>query len=93
MPAVIPLRPAAIKKLLEAKGYKLIGADEFNWAFALGDHDEPVFVPIMVEFVPIEVAFNVARKVGFNNYFAALDAEAEPFPPDDAPSAPAARPS
>lgn len=80
MPAVRPLTPIAIRTLLEQKGYQLIGADDFNWAFQLGPQDEPVFVPIKVALVPIEVAFHIAKKVGFNDYFGAIaDADAEPF--------------
>lgn len=80
MPAVRPLSPAAIRTLLEQKGYKLIGADDFNWAFQLGDQDEPIFVPIKVPLVPLEVAFHVAKKVGFNDYFGMIaEADADPF--------------
>lgn len=72
MPAVKPVPPAAIRGLLEAKGYALIAADDFNWAFALGTDDEPVIVPHAVPVVPLEVAFQIAVKVGFNDYFDAL---------------------
>jgi hypothetical protein len=82
MPAVRPLSPAKIRALLEAKGYKLIGADDYNWAFAIGDADEPILVPIAVDLVPLEIAFQVARKVGFNDYFGLLDTDGDPFPPD-----------
>lgn len=74
MPAVKPLPPSAIKALLEAKGYELIGADDYNWAFARNADEEPVFVPISVALVPLEVAFHIAKKVGFNDYFEAIAA-------------------
>lgn len=92
MPAIRPLSPAAIKKLLEAKGYSMIASDEFNMAFALGPDDEPIFVPTSVDLVPIEVAFSVAKKVGFNDYFGAIE-ESEPFPPDAPPAPPVIRAS
>jgi hypothetical protein len=82
LPAVRPLPPSTIRGLLEAKGYKLVASDDYNWAFALGDDDEPIFVPSSVSLVPLEIAFQVARKVGFNDYFDAIDVTAEPFPPD-----------
>lgn len=69
MPAVVPLPPDAIRELLESHGYEVIEEDEYNWAFAKGDDDEPVMVPRRVELVPLEIAFSIARKVGFNNYF------------------------
>jgi hypothetical protein len=84
MPAVRPLPPSAIRKLLEAKGYKLIASDDFNCAYALGETDEPIVVPITVSLVPLEVAFHIAQKVGFNNYFEALHAlPDQPYPPDE----------
>ena len=89
MPAVRPLPPAKIRALLEAKGYKLIAEDDYNWAFALGDTDEPIIVPIGVGLVPLEIAFHVAVKCGFNNYFDLLDTDEDPFPPEP----PGTRPS
>jgi len=65
----VPLPPQAIKELLEAHGYEVVEEDEYNWAFAKGDEDEPVMVPKAVELVPLEIAFHIARKVGFNDYF------------------------
>lgn len=69
MPAVVPLPPEAIRELLEANGYEVIDEDDYNWAFGKGETDEPIMVPKGVELVPVEIAFNVARKVGFNDYF------------------------
>ncbi len=72
MPAVAPLPPEAIRDLLESHGYEIIGDDDYNWAFAKGDSDEPVVVPKTVDLVPLEIAFHIARKVGFNDYFEKL---------------------
>lgn len=83
MPPVRPLPPSTIKELLEKRGYRLIGADDFNWAFQLGPEDEPVFVPIKVQLVPIEVGQDIARKVGYGAYFDAIAQAGDPFPPDD----------
>jgi hypothetical protein len=69
MPAVAPLPPAAIRELLESHGYEMVAEDDYNWAFAKGENDEPVMVPNAVDLVPLEVAFHVASKVGFNDYF------------------------
>lgn len=71
MPAVIPLSPQRIKELLEAHGWELAATDEFNWAFTsmLDLAAAPVLVPHAVDLVPIDIAFSVARKVGFNAYF------------------------
>lgn len=84
MPAVKPLSPIAIRDLLIAKGYEIVALDDYNWAFAPKDdaQAEPVIVPHKVALVPLEVAFHVARKVGFDDYFDALPATGEPFPPD-----------
>jgi hypothetical protein len=82
MPAIRPLSPAKIRALLETKGYKLIASDNYNWAFALGSDDEPVLVPVAVDLVPLEIAFQVARKVGFNDYFGMIDTDEDPFPSD-----------
>lgn len=79
MPAVAPLPPNAIRELLEEHGYELIASDDYNWAFAKGEDEEPTLVPHTVELVPLEIAFHVARKVGFNDYFDKL-AE-RPAPP------------
>lgn len=69
MPAIAPLPPEAIRELLEAHGYEVIATDPYNWALAKGADDEPILIPYTVELVPLEIAFNVARKVGFNDYF------------------------
>lgn len=69
MPAVAPLPPDAIRELLESHGYEIIDEDDYNWAFAKGEDDEPVMVPKTVDLVPLEIAFHIARKVGFNDYF------------------------
>lgn len=69
MPAVAPLPPQAVRELLEASGYEVIAEDEYNWAFAKGEDDEPVMVPKEVDLIPVEIAFHIARKVGFNGYF------------------------
>lgn len=84
MPPVRPLSPAAIRSLLEQKGYTLIAGDDYNWAFAASLDDEPVIVPHAVDFVPLEVAMSVARRVGFNDYFEALHTEdaTPPAPPE-----------
>ena len=78
MPAVAPLPPEAIRELLESHGYEIIAEDEYNWAFANGEDNEPVMVPKSVELVPVEIAFNIARKVGFNDYFEKLRAVTPP---------------
>lgn len=72
MPAVAPLPPQAIRELLEAHGYEVIEEDDYNWAFAKSNDDEPVMVPKAVDLVPLEIAFQIARKVGFNDYFEKL---------------------
>lgn len=72
MPAVAPLPPEAIRELLESNGYEIVAEDEFNWAFAKGATDEPVMVPKMIDLVPLEIAFHVARRVGFADYFEKL---------------------
>ena len=72
MPAVAPLPPAAIRQLLEEHGYEIVAEDDFNWAFAKTDTDEPVMVPHRVDLVPLEVAFHVAQRVGFDDYFEKL---------------------
>ena len=69
MPAVAPLPPDAIRELLESHGYEVIDQDDYNWVFAKGDSDEPVVVPKTVDLVPLEIAFHIASKVGFNDYF------------------------
>ena len=69
MPAVAPLPPDAIRELLESQGYEIIEEDAHNWAFAKGQKDEPVMVPKAVDLVPLEIAFHIARRVGFNEYF------------------------
>ena len=86
MPAVRPLPPTAIRLLLEKHGYELIGQDRYNWAFASRPDDPPVIVPYTVDLVPLEVAFHIARKVGFTAYFDVLSKQpshpfsAEPLP-------------
>jgi len=90
MPAVRPLPPASIRKLLEAKQYRLIGQDAHNWAFAVGEDDAPVVVPYNVDLVPVEVAFHIARLVGFNDYFEAVYVD-DPFPPDAEGTTPASK--
>ena len=80
MPAIAPLPPAEIRRLLEAPGYRVAGEDHSNWAFASSDDDEPVMVPHAVDLVPLEIALQVAGKVGFNDYFGAL------APPSPEPS-------
>jgi hypothetical protein len=88
VPAVSPLPPAVIRELLEKHGYELIGFDEYNWAFSSANDQEPVFVPHTVERVPLEIAFDVARKVGFTDYFDAFHATQmgmDPFPADQPP--------
>lgn len=69
MPAVAPLPPEAIRELLEAHGYEIIKEDDYNWAFAKGQEDEPILVPKTIDLVPLEIAFHIAQKVGFNDYF------------------------
>ena len=85
MPAVAPLPPDAIRELLESHGYEIIDEDDYNWAFAKGEDAEPVMVPKTVDLVPLEIAFHIARKVGFNDYFdklheviTATDAKSDP---------------
>lgn len=73
MPAVAPLPPEAIRELLETHGYQLTREDEYNWAFTKAADDEPIIVPRTVDLVPLEIAFHVARKVGFNNYFGQVE--------------------
>jgi len=72
MPAVAPLPPDAIRDLLLEQGYEIVAEDEYNWAFAQTENDEPILVPKKVDLVPVEIAFDVARRVGFNGYFAQL---------------------
>ena len=72
MPAVAPLPPEAIRELLESHGYTVIADDGHNWAFAKGKTDEPIMVPKNVDLVPLEIAFRVARGVGFTDYFDTL---------------------
>lgn len=83
MPAVAPLPPEAIRELLEAHGYEVIREDPYNWSFAKGKDDEPILIPYRVDLVPLEVAFSVARKVGFNDYFEKLDVVTEHAPGKD----------
>ena len=73
MPAVAPISPNAARRLLEAKGYRIIKNGDGNWLFAKGDSDEPVVVPNMVDMIPLEIALHIARKVGFNDYFWTLN--------------------
>jgi len=77
-PAVTPLAPSAIKQLLEDHGYELVGADDYNWAFAKSVTEEPVFVPHKIDLVPLEIAFHVAKRVGFNEYLTAVTNAAAP---------------
>ena len=72
MPAINPLPPKEIRALVETNGYKLIDEDAHNWAFTRDDNDAPIIVPRAVDLVPLEIAFHVAQKVGFNEYIQQL---------------------
>lgn len=72
MPAVVALPPGVIRSLLEQAGYSIIDEDEYQWAFVSKVDEAPVLVPRKCDLVPVEVAFDVARKVGFKGYFDAV---------------------
>lgn len=87
MAAVAPLPPNVIRELLEKKGYKLLAEDPYNWAFALKDDDPPIIVPHTVDLVPLEIAFSVMLKVGFDLYSDAIYAQADAWPSGPPPTA------
>jgi len=79
MPPVRALSPQATRNLLEANGYKLVGENEFAWAFASRVDEVPLMLPRKVDLIPMEIAFHVMTKVGFDLYAEAIAAAGEPF--------------
>jgi hypothetical protein len=77
MPA--PVSPKQLKRIVEIRGYELVGEDEWNWALAK-DKGVPIIVPKDGEYVSIETMEEVLASVGLNtpgDYFPLRDQSAK----------------
>ena len=81
MPALRPLPPENVRKLLENQGWRLIKEDKYNWFFVQRDDDAPVIVPHTVGLIPLELVFALVKVHGLDGYFEEL--EKAPLWPDD----------
>ena len=70
MPSVAPCKPCEAKRWLERAGYKLALETASNWFLVHEDEAAPVTIPRLVQYVPLWIANDVARRVGMASYIA-----------------------
>ena len=58
MPAIDPIPPALLKRVLELAEYKVITEDKHNWLLAKFDHDVPIILPKRGQLVAVDVMMN-----------------------------------
>jgi len=55
VPALAPVAPETLKRILELKGYRVVSEDDLNWALARDLKGEPVIIPKAGELVALDV--------------------------------------
>ena len=72
MPALAPVPPTILKKILELAGYKTFKEDVHNWAMARKDDELPIILPKLGRYVAVEVMMNALDRAKMDNatYFA-----------------------
>lgn len=75
MPALKPISPVILKRIVELAGYKVIQEDDYNWHLAKTKHDRPIILPKKGGLVAVEIMMNILNKLKMNNatYFEYLD--------------------
>jgi hypothetical protein len=72
-PAVAPIPPWALAKILELSGFQVIVEDEFHWAFAdpKTPHSEPMIIPKMGERVAVDIMMQtfIDGRMNLRTYF------------------------
>jgi len=64
MPALAPVPPETLKRILEKYGYHLLKDDEYNWVLVHDEKDLPIVIPKLGDLVAVDVmmgALNMAK--------------------------------
>jgi len=73
-PAVAPIPPEALKRILELYGFEVIAEDDFNWVLADPKNpvSEPIILPKLGELVDIDIMMQtfIDAKMSLQIYFA-----------------------
>lgn len=80
-PALSPVHPKTLRKILKFHGYVVVGEDDLNWALARMDDDPPIILPKRGKLVAVEVMMDVLNKAAVDNatYFDFLSKAEEYF--------------
>ena len=70
MPSVLSYTPRDTRRLLEMAGYSVVRETRLNWYFMRDHDDAPFLVPRLAAKVPLQIANEVARRVGMSSYIA-----------------------
>lgn len=55
MPSIACISPSAMRRALEATGYKLIDEDSYNWIFARDEREIPIVLPHRIKLLPVDI--------------------------------------
>jgi hypothetical protein len=80
MPALAPVAPEVLKRILELRGYKLLEDGQRNWLMGRDDHEKPLTIPKRGKVVTLPVIMNALDHAQMDNatYFALLAAVIQP---------------
>lgn len=67
MPALAPVAPEVLLKILKQASYIVIAEDEFNWSIARGDADAPLIIPKRGKLVSVEIMMDALDKAKMDN--------------------------
>ncbi len=67
MPALAPIPPDTLKRILELSGYELIEEDKYNWVLAKGSDELPVTLPKRGQLVAVDVMMNILDRTKMDN--------------------------
>jgi hypothetical protein len=68
MPALAPIPPTLLRRILEMDGYKTVAEDALNWVLVRQVADElPVILPKIGKLVAVDVLMNALDRAQMNN--------------------------